>query len=567
VARARLAGTGGRRERRLEGVDHTEDNGHRLHRDRQLDRDRPETELHRRVLHDEAHLLGVVLSAVVPPIVKIPAVWHHETGRAIYSLQPKQHEVFQLTPLYRHEDESYPTHIGCGGAAGGGKSYLARTIATGVALAWPGSSSIIFRGTEREVKTNHVLKFLAEVPQVIGDELLYKYNGEDMVVNWENGSKTYFGFLRNDQDVFTYLGAEYDLIVFEEDTTYSDFQVDFLSGNRLRATVPGSRPFCLHPSNPGNRGHRRYKRLFIERRYRPDEGEYPEDYAFVQMYLRDNQELVQRDPGYAKRLDRLPEPWRSWQRDGDWTAGAGTAFPQIDWKKHIVPPFPVPEYWTFFGAFDWGFNHWWSFGLYAVSEDGRLFCVGTKRGNHMPDHAIAGECRDFIAGRPVQIVVSGHDCFALARAHVAIPGPTVAEIFAAYGIYLVEADIHRVNGCRQVRARLEGLPPHDEPDLVWFDTPENRTVLSHLESCVSSERDPEDVLKPKEGDDEEGADDDYDQTRYACSHRPLKRAEADHGTFNAWSGEALAHEREKLYRRRSDSRVHTPADHSFEEFE
>jgi len=132
------------------------------------------------------------MTAVAAPIIKIPAVWHHESRHVIYSLQPKQHQVFCLTPLYRLPHESYPTHIGCGGAAGGGKSYLSRTVLAGVALAWPGSTGIIFRSTEKEIKQNHVLKFLAEVPSVIGDEVLYKYNGEDMVINWENGSKTYF---------------------------------------------------------------------------------------------------------------------------------------------------------------------------------------------------------------------------------------------------------------------------------------------------------------------------------------------------------------------------------------
>jgi len=505
------------------------------------------------------------VTAVVAPIAKVPAVVHLDSGRIIYALQARQYEVFQLTPLYRRDDQVYPTHIGNGGAAGGGKSYLTRCVHAGVAIAWPGSSSIIFRGTEREVKTNHVLKFLAEVPQMIGDDLLYKYNGEDMVVNWENGSKTYFGFLRTDQDVFTYLGAEYDLISFDEATTYSEFQIAFLTGNRLRATVKGSRPFALYPSNPGNRGHRWYKRVFIERRYREDEE--ADDYAFVQMYLRDNQELMLRDPKYVKRLDRLPEPWRSWQRDGDWTAGAGTAFPQLDYKKHIVRPFDIPDYWTWFGSFDWGFNHWWSFGLWAVSEDGRMFCVETKRGNHMPDHAIAAECRELVGNRQLVGVTAGHDCFALQRAHVAMPGPTVSDMFAAQSLYLVPADINRRNGYRQLRARLEGPPPGDEPDLVFFDTPTNRAVLAHLESCVVSDRDPEDVLKPREGEDEEGADDDYDQCRYAASFRPLARAEADRGTFSAWSPESLAAEREKLYRRRTDVRAGATADRTFEELE
>src|SRR2546421_13114109 len=124
--------------------------------------------------------------------------------------------------------------------------------------------------------------------------------------------------------------------------------------------------------------------------------------------------------------------------------------PQLDYKKHIVRPFDIPDYWTWFGSFDWGFNHWWSFGLWAVSEDGRMFCVETKRGNHMPDHAIAAECRELVGNRQLVGVTAGHDCFALQRAHVAMPGPTASDMFAAQSLHLVPPDINRRNGYRQL---------------------------------------------------------------------------------------------------------------------
>src|SRR5438874_1826671 len=157
-------------------------------------------------------------------IAKVPAVYHVETDTVLYALQPKQFDVFRLTSVYRRDETPYARHIGCGGAAGGGKSYLARAVLTAVALAWPGSATIIFRGTEKEVETNHVIPFLGEVPVIIDGQPLYRYNGEKMQVQWANGSWTHFGFLRSDRDVFTYLGASYDCEIFDEATTYTEFQ-------------------------------------------------------------------------------------------------------------------------------------------------------------------------------------------------------------------------------------------------------------------------------------------------------------------------------------------------------
>ncbi len=492
------------------------------------------------------------MTALAAPIIKIPTVLHEETGICLYALQAKQFEVFQLTPIYWAPHTEGPRYIACGGSAGGGKSYLARTVLTAVALGWPGSSAIVFRGTENEIEQNHVQKFLLEVPPEIDGAPLYRYNGEKMALLWDNGSRSKFGFLRTEKDVQTYLGAEYDCMIFDEATTYTDFMVSYLIGNRLRSTVRGTTPFALFPSNPGNRGHHWYKRWFIERRYR--ENERPADYTFVQMFLHDNQELMQRDPSYARKLDLLPEPWRSWQRDGNWQAGAGTALPALSYQRHVIKPFEIPAHWRHFGSFDWGYNHPWSFGDYYVNEDGRMFCRETLRGHHMKDHTIAETIAEWVGDRPMGEIVAGHDAWAEERAHAAIPAPTVADVFLMHQLYLVRADIARVNGYRQVRSRLEGPPPHDEPNLVFFDTPRNRQTIANLETMVTDERNPEDVLKVDADEYGEGGDDDYDQVRYACSHQPTSARSGSGPTFSLSSPETLAAERERLYRRRTDLR-------------
>jgi hypothetical protein len=60
--------------------------------------------------------------------------------------------------------------------------------------------------------------------------------------------------------------------------------------------------------------------------------------------------------------------------------GVGLALEQVEESKHIVPRFKVPAHWMQFGAFDWGFNHPYSFGWYAADEDGNVVKLDTLTG-------------------------------------------------------------------------------------------------------------------------------------------------------------------------------------------
>lgn len=486
------------------------------------------------------------------PIVKIPVVTFG--SRVLYALQPKQYQAYKLTPLWIPQDEPYPGHIGCGGAAGGGKSYLSRCILTAAALKWPGSTFILFRRSEREVKENHVNKFRVEVPDKLDGERLYTWNGSDLCATWFNGSKTYFGYLRHDDDVYTYQGPEYDGMIFEEATQYSFFQVQYLTGNRLRATIPESRPFAVYPSNPGNKGHFWYKRLFVDRRYHQDDGEDPDSYAFLQMFLRDNLELQHRDPGYARRLDTLPEPWRSWQRDGDFAAGAGTALGQLSREKHLIPSFEIPPHWVRFGSFDWGFAHPFSFGEYAVNEDGVVFKIQTITGRRLHDGDIARRILDKLDHTRLSYIVAGHDCWAEVKARGENP-PTTAETFTKFQLYLMQANISRPDGLKALR---EAVNPEQEDGirLFFLDNEGNRRCFEQLEARVADPDDPEDVLKTDADDWGEGGDDMYDETRYAISSRyQSAKPQGLDKPVESWSQEVLAAEHARLYRGRGDKVV------------
>lgn len=473
--------------------------------------------------------------------------------RVLYALQPKQLECFELTPLSREEDEPYPENIGYGGAAGGGKSYFARACAVAAAINWPGSRIIIFRRTEGEVKENHVKDFRTEVPDEIDGVKIYSWNGDDLIATFWNGSFIRFGYLKEDNDVFTYQGSNYDLIIFEESTHYSWFQISWLLNNRLRASKPYCRPFALFPSNPGSKGHFWYKRLFIDRNYYTDEDENPEDYAFVQARLADNEILTERDPKYAKRLNRLPEPWRSWLRDGDFAAGAGAMLSELNRDVHLVKPFRVPAHWLLFGSFDWGYAHPWVFGLYAVNEDGRVFKLLTLTGVRDKPQQIADKINAQVPVPRLAYICAGWDAWHEKKS-MSDDTPTIAESLEQHGISLVRANIARISGLQNLKRYLEfrGIEPDGsdgKPQLVFFNNPGNFACIQQLESMTPDPDNLEDVLKINADDFGRGGDDMYDETRYAMASRPQSGDEVFGSQHvDAWAQETLEWERENKLR-------------------
>lgn len=480
----------------------------------------------------------------------------------LYALQPKQIVTYRKTPLFVGQDSH--THVGYGGAAGGGKSYLARAVAAAVAHKWPGSTSIIFRRTREEVIENHVKPFREEVP-----EAYYEINMTRLEVKWlATGSFTKFGYLRRDDDVYRYQGNSYDCMVFEESTHYSWWAVNWLTGNRLRANVDPSDPFALYPSNPGNQGHFWFKRLFIDRDHRYDPelpreewDEDPAEYAFVQAYLQDNRVLMERDPSYIRQLKSLPEPERSWLMEGDWEAGAGLALPELSRRKHLISPFMAPEHWPWFGAFDWGFEHPWCFGLFTVNEDGVIYLVETFHGRRDTAPQIAQKCREYMEAKdhipisPGQLisVQAGHDTFATQRSR-GDDTPHRAEAMLDEGFPVRRANIDRVHGLNTLREYLswKNRGPDDspgDPALYIFDTPGNQRTFGCLESMTTDPDNPEDVLERDADDFGEGGDDPYDMIRYGVASRPSRPG----STFTqkeprAWDEDLLEAEHERQRR-------------------
>lgn len=219
-----------------------------------------------------------------------------------------------------------------GGAAGGGKSDLL------VALARLYHRRVILlRRTFPDLERSLILRSV----ELYGDR--NAYNAGKHVWNLDAGTQRIeFGHLKEENDVYNFQSAEYDLIGFDEVTQFTKFQYQYMA-SRARTTAPGQRVRIVACTNPGNEGNdwvmERWAAWLDEgypnpaqpgevRWFKPDkDGRDIETTAddpdalsrtFIAARLEDNPHLPDE---YRRQLNALPEPWRSQLKDGKWSSG------------------------------------------------------------------------------------------------------------------------------------------------------------------------------------------------------------------------------------------------------
>lgn len=415
-----------------------------------------------------------------------------------------------------------------GGAAGPGKSHALRFEALLMCLRVPGLQAYLFRRTLPELTRNHITPALLQFPREMGT-----YRAGKARFEFINGSCLNFCGCQRESDVFRFQGAELHLLLIDELTSFTEFQYDYLRG-RLRCAIPvppayrHKIPGIVCASNPGGVGHGFVKARFVDfapamepRRASAEEGGMLR--CYIPGRLADNRILLSRDPGYAARLEALPEPYRTAYRDGDWDVFMGQAF-AFSRRLHVIMPRPVPEYAPLFMTFDWGYGAPFSVGWWWVDGDGRLFRFGEwygsngspNQGLRLTDSRIAAgilkrEARLGIGGRAITRL-AGPDCFAKKPDYRGGgQGPGTAEVFARAGIYLAPGDPSRVTKIRQFHERLR---PRDDgpPMLLVYNTCEH--FIRTIPLLVTDPRNVEDI-------DTTGEDHVYDEACHVCMARPL----------------------------------------------
>jgi hypothetical protein len=233
--------------------------------------------------------------------------------------------------------------------------------------------------------------------------------------------------------------------------------------------------------NPGGPGHSDVKEFFKlgSSGITPGEVWYDEageSRVFIPSFLDDNRILCDADPLYVRRLKSIRDPAlrKAWIM-GDWDVFIGQAF-QFSYDRHTINPIPVPQYAPLYMTFDWGFGAPFSIGWWWVDADNRVYRFAEWYGwDGTPDQGLRLTDSDIAKGIVAReeklgiqyrqiIRLCDPTCFNKKPDYRGGgQGPSTAEVFAGYSIYLTPGDPSRELKIRQFRERL--ATPENETEM------------------------------------------------------------------------------------------------------
>ena len=334
-----------------------------------------------------------------------------------------------------------------GGARGGGKSFALRYKLILLCLAYPGIRVLLIRRTYPELRENHIRPLCAIL---CAEPALAKYREIEKAFIFSCGSELLLGYLSSHDDLLRYQGLQFDIIAIDEAT-----QIDEEMFLVLCASLRGVNDFPKRmylTCNPGGIGHGWVKRLFIDRNFR--KGENPDDYRFIPASVYDNRALMEQDPDYVKRLEALPDHLRSAWLCGSWDVFSGQFFSEFDERKHVMLPFAFPSNTAYYCAIDYGLDMLAALFI-AVLPDGRAYVYDEIYESNLIVSAAAEKIRAKL--QKDTIVIAPADLWSRSKDS----GRSIADIFAAGGVYLTKIIPNRVDGWLSLKEWLadrDGIP-------------------------------------------------------------------------------------------------------------
>lgn len=420
--------------------------------------------------------------------------------------------------------EAKQKNIAYGGARGGGKSWAVRTKAKLLAFKHAGIKIMIMRRTYPELQANHIDILKAEL---VDATKICRYNATDKKMTFPNGSIIKFMYCKNDADLGNIQGHEYDCIFVDEATNMTEKQL-----RAIAVCCRGVNDFPKHvyyTMNPGGPGHGFIKRLFIDRRFLPDED--PSEYTFVQALVDDNAALMEAQPDYVKQLEALPYKLREAWRYGKWDVFEGQVFGEFTdapehyadrLNTHVIEPFDVPREWTIYRGFDWGYSKPFSCGWYAIDREGRMYrirelygCTGEADvGVEWTVERVADSIAEIEHTDPL---LKGRNIIGVADPAIwqENGGESIAETMQKHRVYFNKGDHARLPGKMQCHYRL-AFDGNGIPMFYVFKTCKH--FIRTIPALIYSETDVEDIDTHME-------DHIYDEWRYVCMARPIKPRE------------------------------------------
>jgi hypothetical protein len=285
-----------------------------------------------------------------------------------------------------------------GGAAGGGKSELLILLPLIYGFhEHPRYKGIILRRTFPELESEIIQRSRLFYPSTGA-----VYNESKHRWVYPNGGMDVFGHAKREEDIRNYDSAEYNLIRFDEATSFLEFQYLYLVLTRRRTTSPDLPAIARSATNPGNIGHIFFRERFVDPY--PMGGRPIRDSRtnlrrfFLQCLGTENPHLLKKNPNYFSGMKDLGDAEYRAKALGDWYTFTGQVFrewriaPQPgepDNARHVIPYHEIPHWWPRIIAVDWGWKAWTFIIWMAIAPNGRVYIYRTyaEKGKYIKDWA------------------------------------------------------------------------------------------------------------------------------------------------------------------------------------
>ena len=419
-----------------------------------------------------------------------------------------------------------------GGAAGGGKSYLLRVMAALACLEVDNLVVYIFRRMYKELLANHVYGpagFLVMLKPLIDDKIVVYNKSEQCFVFVDTNSRIFLAHAQYEDDVLSYLGADFHMLLIDEASQWTEKMLRFLRSRvRLGALeVPPEwkprLPKIVYGTNPRGPAHGYLKKNFVDISKDMDHTWFaPDDDGgmlrqFIPALYTDNLVQMQNDPNYHKRLKGMGEAETvKAYLTGDWNIREDAMFgANLDPVIHYIEPFQIPGEWKIDRGYDHGQSAPASALWFAQSNGeellidgkvcgfpaGSIFVIDEKyfgtfdeKGLELEPQEMAEQIRDHQIAHYLTRARPGPADNSIFEA---APGyNSIASMMGAVGITWTKSDKtkgSRKRGVAFIKQMLNAAKQRspDRPHLYIFTTCPR--LWGHLINLPRSEEDPDDV--------------------------------------------------------------------------
>ncbi len=366
------------------------------------------------------------------------------TVECVYEPMPHQVKFHQSTALNCLME----------GGAGSGKSKAMRFDAYMRCWQIPRFRALILRRSMPELRMSH----LDEVPFDAEKMGLDKtaWHATNFTLRFPNGSMVLFAHVEDDATIARFLSSEFDIIFFDELTTFTLRQFLFLS-SRARTTKPGLKALVRGGTNPVGPGATWVKRFFIDKNVSEKDfpGYNPSEWEALKSTVRDNKYVNLKD--YQRKLQMLPsEAMRRAMEFGEWVIEGQMFSAWLETTRdgkpwHVIEKMPqwhgrdiqYAPHIEIVRVVDWGFAVDGNPGMclwVACLSDGSAIVFDEYVFSQTLPEQVCDEIKRRSAGMRVRYTVGDPQMWTEHE------GPSIAEWFARNGVGMVEADHNRVPG-------------------------------------------------------------------------------------------------------------------------